>query len=299
MQSAQFSSYGGPEVLEIAEAPEPHPGPGQVRVVVHAAGINAYDWKVRAGLMAEMAPVRFPAIPGLEAAGSVDEIGAGVEGVALGDAVFGLGSATHAELAVLRTFVPKPQAVDWAVSGGLAVAAETASRVFELLGLQSGQTVLIDGAAGGVGSVAVQIAVARGATVVGTASRRNHDYLSGLGATPVEYGDGLAVRVRQAAPQGVDVVFDVAGKTPVAELTGLVADPRSVVSIANFGAPEAGARVTSGGEGDPLAALGEAAGLVQRGQLQVAVRAFPLTDIASAHELSQHGHARGKLVLVL
>lgn len=300
MQAAQFTRYGGPEVLEIGEAPEPHPGPGQVRVVVHAASINPLDWKIRSGAMAQgkEAPDSGQ-ILGYDAAGVVDEIGEGVQGVSLGDPVFGLGDATDAEHALLRVYVTKPAGLDWAEAAALGVAGETSVRVFGLLGLRPGQTILIDGGAGGVGSVAVQVAVARGATVLASAGERNHSYLSGLGATPLLYGEGLVDRVRAAAPQGVDAVFDVVGKTPIEQLTSLVSDPQQVVSIANFGAAAAGARVTPGGEGDPQAALEELVSLTGQGKLSVEVRTFPLADIAEAHAISQEGHVRGKLVLVI
>jgi NADPH:quinone reductase-like Zn-dependent oxidoreductase len=229
----------------------------------------------------------------------VDEIGEGVQGVSLGDAVFGLGSRTNAEFAVLRTFVSKPRSVDWATAAAIAVGGETTSRAFGLVGVGEGSTVLIDGAAGGVGAVAVQIALARGAHVIATASERNHAYLADLGATPVLYGEGLAERVRALAPDGVDVVFDVVGKTQITELVGLVSDPARVVSIANFDAAAAGAQVTSGGEGDPQSALREVAELADSGKLKVEVRTFPLPDAGAAHELSQQGHVRGKLVLVI
>lgn len=299
MQAALLTQYGGPEVLEIAEAPEPHPGPGQVRIVVHAASINPIDWKIRSGAMAPAGAPPEPVIPGFDAAGVVDEIGEGVTGVSLGAPVLGLGSATNAEFAVLRSFVAKPTSLDWPEAAALGVGAETAVRVFTLLGLTAGQTVLIDGAAGGVGSAAVQIAVARGATVLGTGSERNDSYLTQLGATPIRYGVGLADRARHAAPEGIDAVFDVVGKAPIEELVSLVADPQQVVSIANFGAAEAGARVTSGGETDPVAALQEAVELSVQGKLNIDVRTFPLADIAEAHELSEQGHVRGKLVLVI
>ena len=261
MQAAQFTRYGGVDVLELGEASEPHPGPGQVRVVVHAASVNPIDWKIRGGMMGQ-APLDEPMILGNDAAGVVDEIGDGVQGVSLGQAVFGLGSRTNAEFAVLRTFLPKPSSLDWPQAAAIAVGAETSARVFGLLGVGAGTTVLIDGAAGGVGSLAVQIAVGRGVTVIGTASEGNLDYLAGLGATPVRYGDGLVDRVRAAAPGGVDAVYDVAGKSDIAQLVSLVPDPGQVVSIANFSAAESGARVTEGGEGDPVAALQEAVGLV-------------------------------------
>jgi NADPH:quinone reductase-like Zn-dependent oxidoreductase len=283
----------------MEEAPEPHPGPGEVRVVVHATSINPMDWKIRQGYMKDMMPLELPWIPGLDAAGVVDEIGPGVSGVRLGDAVFGLGSGTSAEFAILSSWAPKPSSVDWAEAAGLGVAGETTVRAFGLLGIRSGQTLLIDGAAGGVGSVAVQVAVARGIRVIGTASERNDTFLRDLGAIPVRYGDGLVDRVEKLAPGGIDAVFDVVGATPITELTSLVGDPAQVVSIANFGAAEAGARITTGGEGDPSAALQEVADLAAAGKLKIEVRTFPLADISEAHDLSQNGHVRGKLVLVI
>jgi NADPH:quinone reductase-like Zn-dependent oxidoreductase len=299
MLAAQFSQYGEPDVLEMGEAPEPHAGPGEVRVVVHATSVNPIDWKIRAGFMAEWSPLTFPAIVGNDAAGVVDEVGEGVEGVALGDEVFGLGASTDAEFALLRVYLPKPETLSWAEAAALGVAGETSVRVLNLLGVRAGQRLLIDGGAGGVGSIAVQTAVARGVEVIATASERNHAFLTELGATPIQYGAGLGERVRAVAPEGIDAVFDVVGRTPIAELTALVADPQQVVSIANFGATEAGARVSGGGEGDPVAALTETATLAAEGKLKVEVQTLPLADIARAHRLSQEGHVRGKLVLVI
>ena len=299
MQAVQVNQYGGPEVLELAEPPDPHAGPGQVRVVVHAASVNPLDYKIRSGATAGDGPTSFPVLLGFDAAGVVDEVGEGVTDVRLGDAVFGLGSSTYAERAVLQHYVTKPDFLDWAEATALAVGGETAIRTLDLLGVTAGHTVLVDGATGGVGSLAVQIAVARGARVIGTASERNHDYLTDLGATPVRYGEGLVDRVRSVAPDGVDAVFDVVGATPVTELTSLVSTPSQVVSIANFSAPAAGARVTSGAEGDKAAALQTLVELAGQGKLKVEVRTFPLGDVAAAHELIQQGHVRGKLVLVI
>jgi NADPH:quinone reductase-like Zn-dependent oxidoreductase len=299
MQAVQVNQYGGPEVLELAESPDPHAGPGQVRVVVHAASVNPLDYKIRSGATAGDGPTSFPVLLGFDAAGVVDEVGEGVTDVRLGDAVFGLGSSTYAERAVLQHYVTKPDFLDWAEATALAVGGETAIRTLDLLGVSAGHTVLVDGATGGVGSLAVQIAVARGARVIGTASERNHDYLTDLGATPVRYGEGLVDRVRSVAPDGVDAVFDVVGATPVTELTSLVSTPSQVVSIANFSAPAAGARVTSGEEGDKVAALQTLVELAGQGKLKVEVRTFPLGDVAAAHELIQQGHVRGKLVLVI
>ena len=299
MQAVQVNQYGGPEVLELAESPDPHAGPGQVRVVVHAASVNPLDYKIRSGATAGDGPTSFPVLLGFDAAGVVDEVGEEVTDVRLGDAVFGLGSSTYAERAVLQHYVTKPDFLDWAEATALAVGGETAIRTLDLLGVTAGHTVLVDGATGGVGSLAVQIAVARRARVIGTASERNHDYLTDLGATPVRYGEGLVDRVRSVAPDGVDAVFDVVGATPVTELTSLVSTPSQVVSIANFSAPAAGARVTSGEEGDKVAALQTLVELAGQGKLKVEVRTFPLGDVAAAHELIQQGHVRGKLVLVI
>jgi NADPH:quinone reductase-like Zn-dependent oxidoreductase len=298
MLAALFNSYGGPEVMEIGEAPAPHAGAGQLRIAVRAASVNGIDWKFRSGSMAGMSPVSFPAIVGYDAAGVVDEVGDGVDGFSVGDEVFGLGSSTYAEHAVLTSFVVKPTTVEWAQAAGLGVAGETAVRALDLLSVGAGSTVLIDGAAGGVGSVAVQIAVARGATVVATASKSNHNYLHDLGAIPIEYGDGLAERVGAAAPSGLDAVFDVVGKTPITELTALVSDPQQVVSIANFTATEAGARVTtSATAANATKALNEVATLAGEGRLSVEVQTFPLAKVGDAHSLNQEGHVRGKLVL--
>jgi NADPH:quinone reductase-like Zn-dependent oxidoreductase len=225
-------------------------------------------------------------------------VGEGVSDVAVGDDVFGLGAGTQAELAVLRAFARKPASVDWSVAAAAGVAVETAIRGLDLLGVGSGTTVLVDGGAGGVGSVAVQVAVARGATVIATASEANQGYLQEIGATGVRYGDGMADRVRAAAPGGVDAVLDVAGKTPLADLVGLVPVPSQVVTIANFGVGDSGVRLTTGGEGDPKAAMAEAARLLEQNDLVIKVQTFPLDRAAEAYSVSRQGHVRGKLVLL-
>src|SRR5919202_4867395 len=160
MKAVTFSEYGGPEVVHGADVDEPHAGPGQVRVAVRAAGVNPIDWKARSGMMREVAPVTFPAVDGREAAGVVDEVGSGVDGVAVGDEVFGFAvSGAAAERAVLDDFARKPPALSWEEAAGLPVAVETSVRVFTVLGGPSeGQTIVIDGAAGGVGTAAVQLA---------------------------------------------------------------------------------------------------------------------------------------------
>jgi NADPH:quinone reductase-like Zn-dependent oxidoreductase len=298
MKALQFHSYGSPEVLTVGDAPEPHAGPGQVRIKVVAASVNPIDWKIRAGYMSGGAALDGPAFLGSDAAGVVDEVGEGVSGVSVGDDVFGLGSGTQAEYAVLDAWAAKPASVDWAVAAAVGVAAETSIRALDLLGVGPGSSVLVDGGAGGVGAVGVQIARSRGAKVIASASERNQGYLAEIGATPVLYGDGLAERVRALAPEGVDAVFDVAGKTDAAVLISLVPTPSQVVTIANFGAGDTGIRLTTGRQEDLAGALAEAARLLQSNELVVKAQTFPLERAREATEISQSGHLRGKLVLL-
>jgi NADPH:quinone reductase-like Zn-dependent oxidoreductase len=299
MRALQFTTYGGPEALSWSDAPEPQAGPGQVRVVVRAASVNPIDWKMLSGGMAGGAPMEGTGFLGFDAAGVVDEVGQGVTGVAVGDEVMGRGSATQAEYAVLDAWAAKPASVDWAVAAAAGVAGETSERALRLLGVQAGQTLFVDGGAGGVGAVVVQMAVAGGATVIASASEANHDYLRGLGATPVTYGEGVADRVRAAAGGPVDAVFDVAGKTPAETLVGLVGEPSQVLTIANFGAGDTGIQVTSGGEDShPMEAAALVADLLGQEKIRIAVRTFPFAEAAEAYRLSLGGHVRGKLVLV-
>ena len=302
MRAVVFTEYGGPEVLHVADVEAPHAGPGQVRIAVRAAGVNPLDWKIRSGAMAQVMPASFPVVTGYEAAGVVDEVGDGVTGVGVGDEVFGATVAgAAAEHALLDDWAIRPEALPSEQAAGLPVAAETSLRVFGLLGgLGEGRTILIDGAAGGIGAVAVQLAVALGARVIGTASARNHDFLRELGAEPTTYGDGLEARVRELAPDGVDVAFDVVGKGGVDALVALVrGDPARVVSIADFSAAERGVQVTTGAESRDRGALTEAARFAAAGRLTVPVAAVhPFADAAAAHRESEAGHVRGKLILV-
>src|SRR3954471_15086059 len=247
MRALQFNEYGKPDVLSWADAPEPHAGPGQVRVAVRAASVNPIDWKLLSGALAGGKPLAGPGYLGYDAAGVVDEVGEGVTGVSVGDDVFGNGSHTQAEYAVLNAWASKPPSVDWAVAAGAGVAGETSERALRLLGAKEGETLFVDGGAGGVGAVAVQMALARGIRVIASASEGNQDYLREIRAIPVLYGEGVADRVREAAGGRVDRVFDVAGKTPIEELIGLVSEPSRVLTIANFSAGESGAQVTGGG----------------------------------------------------
>lgn len=299
MRALQYTAYGDPEVLEWGEAPDPHPGPGQIRVAVRAASVNPIDWKAFSGLMSGGEPMAGTGYLGYDAAGVVDEVGEGVTGVSVGDDVFGRGRNTQAEYALLDSWAAKPPSIDWAVAAAAGVAGETAERGLRLLEVKAGDTLFVDGGAGGVGAVTVQMALARGARVIASASEANHDYLREIGATPVLYGQGLAERVRAAAGGPVDAVFDVAGKTPVEDLISLVSEPSQVLSVANFAAGRAGARVTGGGaDSRPMRALAQVADLLAQNKLVIKVQTFPFDRAAEAYRISQSGHVRGKLVLV-
>ncbi|MGW0591264.1 NADP-dependent oxidoreductase [Streptosporangium sp. NPDC002607] len=307
MFALQFSQYGPPDVLTVADAEEPHAGPGEIRITVRAVGVTPSDGKLRSGVFHRFLPLDLPHIPGVDAAGIVDEIGDGVTGVAIGDAVFGvvdvadLGGAA-AEFAVLTAWAAKPDALSWEQAGGAAANVETATRVLNALGVTTGTTLLIEGAAGGVGTVTVQLAIARGATVIGTAGRHNHEFLAGLGATPTTYGPGLIERVTALAPDGVDAVLDAAGSGSLPDLVAIAGDANRVVSVADLNAHEHGVRLSHSGPGNTdepgYAGLAVAAALATEGRFTVPLHAvLPLGDGAKAHELSATGHARGKIVL--
>jgi NADPH:quinone reductase-like Zn-dependent oxidoreductase len=299
MRALQFKAYGGPEVLEWGDAPDPHAGPGQIRIAVRAASVNPIDWKTFVGALSGGQPMVGTGYLGYDAAGVVDEVGEGVTGVAVGDDVLGRGRNTQAEYAVLDSWAAKPSSIDWAVAAAAGVAGETSERGLRLLDVKAGDTIFIDGGAGGVGAVAVQMAVARDARVVASSSEPNHDYLREIGATPVLYGAGVVARVRAAAGGPVDAVFDVAGKTPAEELISLAPEPSKVVTIANFAAGQAGARVT-GGDGDshPMDALAQVTELLAQNKVVIKVQTFPFGRAADAYRISQGGHVRGKLVLI-
>jgi len=301
MRAAQFSRYGGPEVLDIVELPDPHPAPGQVRIRVHAAGISATDPKLRQGVLNFGAGL--PQTTGRDVAGVVDEIGEGVTDVAVGDRVFGASDdgAGAAELALLTHRAPIPTSLGFVDAAGLPVALETATRALDQLKVAAGSTLLVNGAAGGIGSTVVQLAVARGARVIGTASTANHNYLRLLGAEPTTYGEGMAERVRALAPDGVDVALDVAGSGVLPDLIDLAGGPQNVVTLADFaGSKEHGVLFSNGFHGHAFHALAEVGTLIDAGRFWLPVeRTYPLTDIAEAHRVSENGHVRGRLVLVL
>ena len=299
MKAVQFAQYGGPEVLAVVDVDEPHAEAGQVRIVVKAAGVNAIDGKIRAGYMQEMIPLTLPAGTGIDASGVVDEVGTGVTDVAVGDAVFGSGSATFAEHAVLTSWAAKPAELSFAEAAGYPVPVETAIRILDQVGVEPGQTLLVSGAAGGVGSAVVQVARARGITVIGTASEANQAYLRSLGAVATTYGDGLVDRVRELAPNGIDAALDIAGSGVIAELIELTGQPAKVLSIADFSAPELGAQVSSTTTNAP-AAFAEAARLFSAGALTLPVdQTFTLDTAGDAQAASAAGHVAGRLVVTV
>ncbi|MGW8332986.1 NADP-dependent oxidoreductase [Streptomyces sp. NPDC055897] len=298
MKAVRFSRFGGPEVLELVDLPDPQPGPGEVRIRVRAAGVNASDWKKRQGLMDEGLPQTL----GYEAAGVVDALGEGVADVAVGDRVFGFSGegAAQAELAVLSFYAPIPRSLDFAGAAALPAAIETATRALDQLGVASGATLLVNGASGAIGGAAVQFAVARGARVIGIASAANHEYLRSLGAEPVAYGEGLVERVRALSPDGVDLALDVAGSGVLPELIELSGRPDHVVTISDFaGAQKYGVTFSRGDSGRALHVLGEIGELIEAGRFSLPVaRTFPLAEVAEAQRAGEGGHVRGKIVLV-
>ncbi|MGW4242380.1 NADP-dependent oxidoreductase [Nocardia sp. NPDC004722] len=297
MKAVRFAEYGGPEVLTLQEVAEPHPGPGQIRIAVRAAGVNPHDWRVREGQFQRIRPIVLPTGVGQDAAGIVDEIGAGVTGIALGDSVFGRGSNTYAEFAVLASWAPLPAGMSFAEAAGYPSVVETALRVLRLVGIRSGQTLLVSGASGGVGSAVLQIARDRGITVIGTAGPANQDYLRSLGAIPTTYGPGWIERVRALGP--VDAALDLTGSGVLPGLLELTGDPDKVLTIADLEAPMLGIRFAGVGGSMPEA-LSAAVDLIARGRLAIPVdRAYPLAAAATAHADSRSGHTRGRRVLLV
>ncbi|KOG51356.1 NADPH:quinone reductase [Streptomyces griseoflavus] len=297
MKRVSFAEFGGPDVLRLEDAEEPHAGPGQIRIAVRVAGVNPVDWRIREGQFQEARPIALPAGVGQDAAGVVDEVGEGVEGIAVGDHVLGRGSSTYAEFAVLSAWARMPGNLTFEEAAGYPSVVETALRIIRQVGVQSGQTLLVSGASGGVGSAVLQIARDRGIKVIGTAGAANQDYLRCLGALATTYGEGWVERVR--ALGRVDAALDLAGSGVIRELIELTGDPQKVVSIADLGAPELGVRF-SGVTGNVPQALAEAVDLISRGKLHIPVeKSYPLAEAAAAHIDSRAGHSRGRRVIVV
>ncbi|MFJ4006577.1 NADP-dependent oxidoreductase [Streptomyces sp. NPDC090023] len=301
-RSVAFSEYGDPDILQVVERQAPPPGEGEVRLAVRAAGVNPIDWKIRSGAAASFMPVEFPVVLGGDVAGVVDAVGPGVTGFAVGDEVLGsIGFGGYAEVAIANAemLTRKPASVPWELAAALPVAANTALHALTELNLREGETIVIDGAAGGVGTVAVQLARHRGAHVIGTAREDNHAYLRSLGATPVVYGDGLADRIRSVSPQGVDAVLDASGRGSLPALIEVAGGPARVVTIADFSAAGLGVRMISAAAEGAADRIAEAAALAAQGKLTVPIAAtYPLDEAAEAHRVSEDGHVRGKLVIL-
>ncbi|MCD9879284.1 NADP-dependent oxidoreductase [Streptomyces guryensis] len=300
MKAILFDRFGGTEVLREADIEVPRPGPGQVRVRVKAAGVNALDGKIRSGALEAVFPTPLPSVPGHELAGVVDAVGEGVRNMQVGDEVLGWSdTGSYAEYALATTVAAKPAGLDWQHAVALPVAGETAERVLNVLDVGAGETVLMHGASGAVGTLAVQLATARGARVIATAGPSNQDYLTSLGAGATVYGEGLVERVRALAPAGVDAVFDLAGKGALEDSIALRGGTDRIVTIADFGARRLGIAFSQGSQERSTARLAALAQDAAAGKLLTTVTAYPLDQAATAQQVSDTGHVRGKLVLTL
>jgi NADPH:quinone reductase-like Zn-dependent oxidoreductase len=304
MKAVRFDEYGDVDVLKVVDVPKPVPGPGQVLVQVKAAGINPGEAKIRAGLLHARWPAMFPSGQGSDLAGVVAEAGPGVTGSATGEEVIGYtdNRASQAEYVVVeeQDLTGKPAGVPWEVAGALHVAGATACAAVRAVALTEGDTVVVSGAAGGVGSLAVQLARRAGATVIGLASPANHEWLAGHGVIPVAYGDGAAGRIRQAGAK-VDAFIDTFGADYVQLALELGVEPARIDTIVRFDAvAEYGVKAEGNAAGASAATLAELAGLIAAGQLEVPIAAtFPLARVQDAYRRLASGHIRGKIVLTV
>jgi NADPH:quinone reductase-like Zn-dependent oxidoreductase len=302
-KAVRFGEYGGVEVLNVVEVPMPEPGPGQVLVKVRAAGINPGEAKIREGLMHARWPATFPSGQGSDLAGIVARTGPSVTGFAEGDEVIGYtdSRASQAEyvLAEAGNLTPRPAGVPWEAAGSLYVVGATAYAAVRAVALTTGDTVVVSGAAGGVGSVTVQLARRAGATVIGLASPANHEWLAGHGVIPVSYGDGVADRIRRAAAK-VDAFIDTFGADYVRLALDLGVEPSRVDTIVRFDAvQEYGVKAEGNAAGASAAVLAELAGLIAAGELEIPIAAtFPLDQVRDAYRLVAGGHVHGKIVLL-
>lgn len=304
MKAVRFDQYGGVDVLKIVDVPRPAPGPGQVLVQVKAAGINPGEAKIRAGLLHARLPATFPSGQGSDLAGIVSETAPGVRSLLAGDEVIGFTNnrASHAEYVVVeeQNLTAKPADVPWEVAGALFVAGATAYAAVRAVAPAKGDTVVVSGAAGGVGSIAVQLARRPGATVIGLASEPHHQWLAGHGVLPVAYGDGVADRIRHAAGGKVDAFIDTFGADYIELALELGVEPSRIDTIANFGAvARYGVKAEGSAAGASTSVLAELAELIAAGQLEVPIAAtFPLDRVQDAFGLLEHGHTLGKIVLL-
>jgi len=302
-KAVRFDEYGGLDVLKVVDVPQPVPDEGQVLVRVKAAGINPGEAKIREGLMHARFPATFPSGEGSDLAGVVAATGPGVTGFSAGDEVIGFTNnrASHAQyvLADAENLTPRPAGVSWAVAGSLFVTGATAYAAVRAVALTDGDTVVVSGAAGGVGSIAVQLAKRAGATVIGLASEANHEWLRSHGVIPVTYGDGVADRIRQAAGT-VDAFVDTFGGDYVQIALDLGIEPSRIDTIANFEAVEKyGVKGDGSAVGASAGVLAVLAWLVAAGELEVPIAgAYPLDLVQDAYRQLEQGHLRGKVVLL-
>ncbi|WNB85531.1 NADP-dependent oxidoreductase [Cellulomonas sp. ATA003] len=304
MRAIAYSRYGGPDVLELTDLPDPKVGPDSVLVRVRATSVNPVDWKVREGYLDGIMDTVFPAVPGWDVAGVVEQIGLDTPELSVGDEVYGyvrkdvVSGGTTAELvaAPVRTLARKPASLSFEEAAAAPLAGLTAYQALRRLGVGEGDTVLVHNAAGGVGTFAVQIARAWGARVIGTASPARHDFVRSLGAEPVPYGDGMVEAVRALVPDGVDVVADFVGGGTARTTPQVGAADVRLGSIADADVAElGGTNFWVRPDSADLAALGE---LIDSGAVTVHVaEVFPLEETAAAHRLSATGHVQGKVVI--
>jgi NADPH:quinone reductase-like Zn-dependent oxidoreductase len=303
-QAVRFDEYGGIDVLRVTEVDRPVPGPGQVLVRMRAAGINPGEAKIRQGLLAQRWPSTFPSGQGSDLAGVVEEVGPGVTGFAVGDEVIGFtdNRASHAELVVTEAanLIRKPAGVSWEAAGSLYVAGATAWAMVHAVSLGPGDIVVVSGAAGGVGSIAVQLAKIAGATVIGLASQANHPWLTSHGVIPVSYGEGVADRIREASGGGVDAFLDTQGGGYVELAIELGVRPVRIDTIADFAAKEAyGVKTDGNAVGGNARVLAGLAALVDQGRLEIPIaRVYPLARVQDAYRELEQGHTHGKIVLM-
>ncbi|MGV9612990.1 NADP-dependent oxidoreductase [Nocardia xishanensis] len=300
MRAIAFYEFGEPDVLRVVDIDVPEPTGAQVRIAVRAAGVNPADWKIRSGALVFGEP-SFPQFPGAEVAGVVDAVGPDATGVAVGDEVIGWTGGGYAEYALSAEVAPKPAGLAWVDAAALPVAVSTAAKVLDSLRPQAGETLLVNGASGAVGSMAVQLARVEGVTVIGTAGSANQDLVRALGATPTPYGDGLVERVRALAPHGVDAVFDAAGHGVLPAAIELRGGTDRIVTIADGAAAELGIVFSAGPGPRSAALLGVIAERVARGEFRLpgSARVFPLVEAAAAQREMEHGRGPGKVVLTV
>ncbi|GHG00628.1 MULTISPECIES: NADP-dependent oxidoreductase [Amycolatopsis] len=302
-RAIRFDEYGDVEVLRVEDVPRPVPGPGQVLVEVRAAGINPGEASIRKGLLHSRFPATFPSGQGSDFAGVVASLGEGVSDIAVGDEVIGFVEtrSSHAEFVVAEAanLTPKPEGVPWEVAGSLFVAGTTAYAAVGAVCPREGETVVVSGAAGGVGSLAVQLARLAGATVIGLAGEANHEWLRELGVIPISYGEGVLSRIRDAAPSGVDAFVDTFGSGYVELALHLGIHPGRINTIIDFAAAEKYNVKTDGNAAAASAdVLRELGLLLDKGLLELPVaRVYPLDEVRNAYRELEQRHTRGKIVL--